>query len=281
MDSKDALVVFQGNKIRRTWHNNMWYFSVVDVIAVLTNSTNPRNYWNMLKKRESEASNIELYTLCVQLKQQSSDGKYYTTDCANTESMFRIIQSIPSKKAEPFKRWLAKVGYERIQEIEDPELAQKRMLEIYKQKGYSDAWIEKRLRGIAIRDELTNEWDKRGIKKQKEYSILRAEIAKATFDVTPGEHKILKGLKRENLRDNMTGIELIFSMLGEASTTEIAKSKDAEGFIQNKDSAKKGGAIAGSARKKLELETGKKVVSNENYLTEPESAKRLEKQRHK
>ena len=167
------------------------------------------------------------------------------------------------------------MGYERIQEIEDPELAQKRMREIYKQKGYSDAWIEKRIRGIAIRDELTDEWDKRGIKKQKEYSILTAEISKATFDVSPSEHKTLKGLKRENLRDHMRGIELIFSMLGEASTTEIAKSKDAKGFIQNKETAKKGGAIAGNARKKLELETGKKVVSSENYLTEPESAKRL------
>ncbi|MEA3343638.1 MAG: Bro-N domain-containing protein [archaeon] len=273
MGSENALVVFQGNKIRRTWHNEQWWFALEDIIFVLTESKDPKQYIQKMKQRDEQLSQgwVQIVrTLCV-----DTVGGVQNVNCANTESMFRIIQSIPSKKAEPFKRWLAKVGYERIQEIEDPELAQKRMREIYKQKGYSDAWIEKRIRGIAIRDELTNEWDKRGIKKQKEYSILTAEISKATFDVSPSEHKTLKGLKRENLRDHMRGIELIFSMLGEASTTEIAKSKDAEGFIQNKDAANKGGAIAGSARKKLELETGKKVVSSENYLTEPESAKRL------
>ena len=279
MDSKNALVVFQGNKIRRTWHNEQWWFALEDVISVLTESKDPKQYIQKMKQRDEQLS--QGWVQIVHTLPVDTIGGVQKVNCANTESMFRIIQSIPSKKAEPFKRWLAKVGYERIQEIEDPELAQKRMLEIYKQKGYSDAWIEKRLRGIAIRDELTNEWDKRGIKKQKEYSILTAEIARATFDVTPGEHKTLKGLKRENLRDHMSGIELIFSMLGEASTTEIAKSKDAEGFIQNKDAARKGGGIAGSARKNLELETGKKVVSNENYLTEPESVKRLKNQRRK
>ncbi len=176
MDSKDALVVFKGAKIRRTWHDEQWFYSVVDIIRTLTESGSPRQYWGVLKRRD-----IQLLTICLQLKLPSSDGKYYNTDCINTENAFRLIQSIPSKKAEPFKRWLAKVGYERVQEIEDPELAQKRMKKIYKQKGYSDEWIEKRVRGIAIRDELTNEWDKRGVNSRQEYSILTAEISRATF----------------------------------------------------------------------------------------------------
>ena len=193
MNENNALVVFQDKKIRRILHNDKWFFSVVDVVAALTDSSNARNYWNMLKKREAEHG-VELSTICVQLKLKSSDGKFYVTDCANTESMFRIIQSIPSKKAEPFKRWLAKVGYDRVQEIENPELAQKRMKELYKSKGYSEDWVEKRVRGIAIRDELTDEWDKRGIKTKREYSILTAEISKATFGLTPGEYQKLKGL---------------------------------------------------------------------------------------
>src|SRR3990172_3747269 len=199
MDSKDALVVFEGTKIRRTWHDDQWYFSVVDVVRVLTNSADPKDYWYRLKKREAESSGIELSTLCRQLKLSSTDGKKYETDCSNTESMFRIIQSIPSPKAEPFKRWLAMVGYERVQEIEDPELAQKRMKEIYNLKGYSDEWIEKRVRGVAIRDELTDEWDKRGAKSKQDYSILTADISRATFGLTPTEYKRLKGLKNENL----------------------------------------------------------------------------------
>lgn len=198
-------------------------------------------------------------------------------NCANTEGMFRIIQSIPSPKAEPFKRWLAKVGYERVQEIEDPELATKRTRAIYKAKGYSDEWIEKRMRGIAIRDELTDEWKKREVKQEKEFAILTAEIAKAAFGVTPNEHKQIKGLKRENLRDHMTDLELIFSMLGEAATTEITRTQDAQGFDENRTAARKGGRIAGDAREKLERETKKKIVSPENYLKEPESRKRLEK----
>ncbi len=269
MDSKDALVVFEGTKIRRTWHDEQWFFSVVDIIQVLTDSGSPRQYWGVLKSRETQ-----LLTICLQLKLPSSDGKYYNTDCVNTENAFRLIQSIPSKKAEPFKRWLAKVGYERVQEIEDPELAQKRMKEIYKLKGYSDDWIEKRARGIAIRDELTDEWDKRGIKTKNEYSILTAEISKATFGLTPGEYKKLKGLKQHNLRDHMNDLELIFTMLGEASTTKIARNKDAIGFDENKDAAKEGGTVAGIAREELEKRSSEKVVSKENYLNEPEIKKK-------
>ncbi|VVB92195.1 Uncharacterised protein [uncultured archaeon] len=281
MDSKDALVVFEGTKIRRTWHEDQWYFSVVDVVRILTDSTDPKDYWYRLKKREAESSGIELSTFCRQLKLPSADGKKYETDCANTESMFRIIQSIPSPKAEPFKRWLAKVGYERVQEIEDPELAQKRMKEIYKLKGYSDDWIEKRARGIAIRDELTDEWGKRGIKTNSEYSILTAEISKATFGLTPGEYKKVKGLKQQNLRDHMNDLELIFTMLGEASTTKIARNKDAIGFDENKDAAKEGGTVAGIAREELEKRSGEKVVSKENYINEPQSRKKLENKKEK
>ncbi|MCK5039822.1 MAG: Bro-N domain-containing protein [Candidatus Aenigmarchaeota archaeon] len=272
MDSNNALVVFEDKKIRRIWHNDEWYFSVVDMIAILTDSPNPNNYWKVLKHRENQ-----LVTICNQLKLQSSDGKYYNTDCATTENAFRLIQSIPSPKAEPFKRWLAKVGYDRVKEIQDPELAQKRMKEIYKQKGYSDSWVEKRVRGIAIRDELTDEWDNRGIERGKEYSILTAEISKATFGMTPKEYKNYKGLKKENLRDHMTDLELIFTMLGEASTTKIARSKEAIGFIENKNAAKEGGNVAGIARKELENRIEDKVSTHENYLEKPESIKRLEK----
>ena len=264
-ESNIALVVFEDKRIRRIWYNNEWYFSIIDIISALTDSSNPRNYWHMLKNRELEHG-IELSTNCVQLKLPSSDGKLYATDCANTESLFRIIQSVPSRKAEPFKLWLAKVGYQRVQEIENPELAQKRMKSIYKAKGYSDDWIEKRVRGIAIRDELTDEWDKRGIKIEKEYRILTAEISKAAFGLTPSEYKKIKGLKKENLRDHMNDLELIFTMLGEASTTKIARKKDARGFVENKVAAFEGGTVAGVARKELEEKSGEKVVSDENFL---------------
>ncbi|MFA6537651.1 MAG: phage antirepressor protein, partial [Patescibacteria group bacterium] len=196
-----------------------------------------------------------------QLKLLAEDGKLRETDCAKVEGILRIVQSIPSAKAEPFKRWLARVGYERMQEIEDPELATRRTRLLYKLKGYSDSWIEKRMRGIAVRDELTEEWKKRGVKEDMEFAILTAEISKATFDLTPSEYKEVKGLKQENLRDHMGDLELIFSMLGEASTTEIAKTKNAQGFVENKIAARKGGKIAGNARKNLEIETGKKVVT--------------------
>lgn len=205
-------------------------------------------------------------TFCRQLKLESTDGKTYKTDCANTESLFRIIQSIPSPKAEPFKRWLAKVGYERVQEIEDPELASHRAREIYIAKGYDEAWIEKRMRGIQVRAELTDEWKKRDVGDTKEYAILTAEISKATFGMTPTEYRQHKGLGSENLRDHMTDLELIFSMLGEASTTEIARNKDAQGFAQNKSAARQGGEVAGNARKDLEARTGKKVITDQNYL---------------
>ena len=274
MTPETHLSAFQDKNIRRIWHNNEWYFSVVDVIGALTDSDNPRNYWNMLKSRELDYG-IELYTICVQLKLKSSDNKLYATDCSNTEGLFRIIQSIPSKKAEPFKLWLAKVGYERVQEIENPELAQTRMKEIYKAKGYSDDWIEKRVRGITIRDELTGEWKKRGVKENNEFAILTNEISKATFDKTVEEYKTFKNLKRENLRDHMNDLELIFTMLGEASTTRIAKNKDAQGFVENKDAAKEGGAVAGVARKELEKRSKQKVSTSENYLTEPEKKKKI------
>ncbi len=278
MEKRTSLALFEGKQIRKTWFNEEWWFSVVDVVGALTESADAKDYWYRLKKREFEYSGIELSTFCRQLKLQASDGKFYETDCANAEGLFRIIQAIPSKKAEPFKLWLAKVGYERVQEIENPELAQKRMRELYKAKGYSEDWIEKRVRGIAIRDELTDEWRKREVGTQREYAILTAEISTATFGMTPSEYKEFKGLKRENLRDHMNDLELIFSMLGEKATTEIARTKDAQGFVENKNAAVKGGTIAGNARTQLELETGKKVSRSENYLSEPEKKKkRIEK----
>jgi methylphosphotriester-DNA--protein-cysteine methyltransferase len=219
-----------------------------------------------MKQREKQGSGIELSTFCRQLKLKSADGKKYQTEVVNTENAFRIVQSIPSPKAEPFKRWLAKVGYERVKEIEDPERATQRSRELYRAKGYSDDWIEKRMRGIAIRAELTEEWKNRDVREDREYSILTAEISKATFGLTPSEYKELKGLERENLRDHMNDLELIFSMLGEAATTEITRTHDAQGFDENRSAARKGGRIAGGAREKLEQETRKKVVTPGNYL---------------
>ena len=274
-DSDKALVVFQGNKIRRTWFNDEWWFSVVDIVGVLTQTDRARKYWSDLKTKLQDEG-FEVSEKIGQLKLMAEDGKLRLTDCANTKNMFRIIQSIPSPKAEPFKEWLAQVGYDRVQEIENPELAQKRMKEIYKAKGYSDDWIEKRVRGIAIRDELTDEWKKRGLLEEREYAILTAEISKATFGMTPSEYKEFKGLKKENLRDHMNDLELIFTMLGEASTTRIAKDKDAQGFIENKEAAKKGGIVAGVARKELEQQSVRKVSTPENYLSEPEKKKKLE-----
>lgn len=266
-DSQGKIIVFGARQVRRTWHDEQWFFSVVDIIAALTDSENPRNYWNMMKAREHEQSRIELSTLCVQLKLTASDGKAYRTDCVNTENAFRIIQSIPSPKAEPFKRWLAQVGYERVEEIENPELAQQRMRQLYRDKGYPDDWIEKRIRGIAVRDELTGEWQTRGVKEQRDFAILTSEISKATFGLTPSEYKKLKGLRRENLRDHMTDLELIFTMLGEASTTEIARNRDAQGFDRNRVAAREGGAVAGNARRQLEAKSGRRVVTSGNYLT--------------
>ena len=261
------IAIFKGKQIRKTIYQGEWYFSVIDVVAVLTESPNPRRYWSNLKIQLSENEGFtQLYSKTVQLKLLAPDGKMRETDAANTETVFRIIQSIPSSKAEPFKRWLAKVGYERIQEIEDPELAARRGRAIYKAKGYPDDWIEKRMRGIAIREQLTNEWEKRGVQEERQYAILTAEIADATFGLKPSEHKKLKGLKNQNLRDHMTDLELVFTMLGEASTTEIAVQNDAQRFHQNKKAAREGGKIPGNARKELEQKSGRKVVSKSNYL---------------
>lgn len=267
MNPDSKLVVFKGKDIRRVLHQNEWWFSIVDIIEVLTDSPDPVTYWRVLKHRLKKEGGDQSATNCNGFKMEAKDGKLRITDCANTETLFRIIQSIPSPKAEPFKRWLAKVGYERIQEIEDPELATKRTRAFYKAKGYSDDWIEKRMRGIAIREELTEEWKKRNVGGDREYSILTAEISKATFGMSPAEYKEHKGLKRENLRDHMTDLELIFSMLGEASTTEISRNRDAQGFEENRKTARTGGKVAGNARKELELESGKKVVSSKNYLS--------------
>ena len=275
METKIA--VFKGKKIRKTIHNNEWVFSVIDVISVLTESKDPRTYWKVLKHRLSKEGSNQTVTNCNQLKMKATDEKMRMTDVANTENLFRIIQSIPSPKAEPFKRWLARVGYERVQEIEDPELATKRTKALYKAKGYSKNWIEKRMRGIAIREELTDEWEKRKIKEQREYAILTAEISKAAFGMTPSEYKKYKNLKRENLRDHMTDLELIFSMLGEASTTEITRSRDSQGFDENLESAQRGGKISGDARKELEKESGKKVSTKENYLLKLQKQKKLDK----
>lgn len=270
---ENKLVVFKGKEIRRVLHNDEWWFVVEDVVLALIDSKDPKQYIQRMKQRDPELGKgwVQIvHTLSV-----GTAGGAQRMLCANTEGIFRIIQSIPSPKAEPFKRWLAKVGYERVQEIEDPELASKRTKTLYRAKGYSEAWIEKRMRGIAVRAELTDEWKKRGVGKEPEYAILTSEISKAAFGLTPSEYKQLKGLERENLRDHMTDLELIFSMLGEAATTEIARKQDAQGFGENKVAARKGGKISGDARKKLEAETGDPVVSPENYLTEPESRKRL------
>lgn len=264
---KTKISIFNGKEIRKRLVDGEWFFSVVDIIGVLTDSKNPRNYWNMLKSRELE-SGTQLSTNCVQLKVESSDGKEYLTDCANKKGIFRIIQSIPSKKAEPFKLWLAQIGSERIDEIENPELAQKRVREYYETKGYPKDWIEKRMRGIAVRQSLTDEWKNRGIEENTEFAILTNEISKATFGVSIKEHKEIKNLNPElknlNLRDDMTDLELIFSMLGEASTTEIVKNRNVSGFSDNMFAAAEGGNIAGEARKKLEEKSGKKVVSSKN-----------------
>ncbi|MBU0504642.1 Bro-N domain-containing protein [bacterium] len=274
-ENETKIALFKGKQIRKTIHENEWWFSVVDVVGVLTDSTNPRDYWFKMKVRVQNEDGAELSTFCRQLKLKAPDKKMRETDCANTEGIFRIIQSIPSPKAEPFKRWLAKVGYDRIQEIEDPELASKRARAIYLAKGYPAAWVEKRLRSIAIREELTDEWQNRGVKEDREYAILTAEISKATFGLTPSEYKALKGLKRENLRDHMEDLELLFSMLGEAATTKITRNRDAQGFDQSKKAAREGGSVAGRARKDLEKRAGQKVVTSKNYLGLTAKGKKL------
>ncbi len=272
MVNQDKLVVFQDKSIRRIWHNNAWYFSVVDVVAILTDqddSLKARKYWNKLKQRLVEEGS-ELVTLCHQLKLIAADGKQYVTDCANTQSLFRIIQSIPSKKAEPFKQWLAQVGYERIEEIENPELGQDRIKEYYELKGYPKEWIDKRLRGIAIRQELTDEWKNRHIQTEQEFAILTNEITKATFGKSVQEYKAFKALdkKNQNLRDHMNDWELILTMFGEKATVDITRKENSMYLKECQSSAKKGGNIAKRAREDLEKTLGENVVSNQNYLTQ-------------
>lgn len=266
--------LFENHQIRSVFFEGKWYFVVEDVVRILTDSVNPKDYIKKLKKRDSELA--KGWGQIVPTLLVVTAGGKQRMSCANAQGMLRIIQSIPSPKAEPFKLWLAKVGQERLEEIEDPELAQTRMREIYKAKGYSDEWIEKRVRGIAVRDELTNEWQKRGVKEGKEYAILTSEISKATFGLAPSDYKKLKGLTRqqENLRDHMTDLELIFTMLGEASTTEIARTKNARAFPHNKKAAIEGGTVAGNARKELEKKSGRKVVTSENYKALTEKQKK-------
>ncbi len=271
------IALFNGKQIRKILHNDEWWFSVIDVCEVLTDSVNARDYWFKMKIRVKDEDGVELSTVCRQLKLPASDGKMRETDCANTEGIFRIIQSIPSPKAEPFKRWLAKVGYERMQEIENPELATKRTRMLYKLKGYNEDWIEKRMRGTAICEELTDEWQKRGAQEQRDYEILTAEISKATFGVTPSAYKKLKGLKRQNLRDHMDDFELIFTMLGERSTTELHTTKNSKGLFELANDARTGGNVAAVARQELEKQLGRSVVSKKNYLKKPHNKKLLGK----
>jgi hypothetical protein len=269
------IALFQRKEVRRVIHDQEWWFVISDVVAALTDSVDPQGYIKDMRRRDVELAK-GWGQIATPLSVATTGGPQ-NLNCANTEGLFRLIQSIPSPKAEPFKRWLAKVGYERIQEIEDPELGTKRTRALYKAKGYSDDWIEKRMRSIAIRDELTDEWKKRGVKEQREYSILTAEISKATFGLTPSQYAEFKRLKRENLRDHMTDLELIFSMLGEAATTEIARNRDARGFPQNKQAAHAGGKVAGNARIELENKSGRKVVTRENHLALTQSTREVKK----
>ena len=259
----NQIAVFEQKKMRQIEHNGEMYFSVIDIIEALTDSPNPRNYWSMLKKRDEQ-----LYTVCVQLKMKAPDGRLRETDCANTEGVLRIIMSVPSPKAEPFRMWLAQLGKREIDEISDPELGFDRLREIYQAKGYADEWIKERLQNIDTRKKLTDEWKNRGVKEGQEYSILTAIIAKGIFGISPTEHKNLKGLTKssQNLRDHMTDLELILTSLGEAVTRTVAIDEDAQGFDENKNAAVKGGQAGGQSRRNVEKITGKKVVSSENHI---------------
>lgn len=260
------IIQFESNDIRRVWNeeDEQWYFAAVDVIAILTESKDPGQYWRRMKQREPEVG-----TICTKFPLKNpKNNRTYQTDCANREGVFRIIQSMPSPNVEPFKRWLARVGNERIEEIQDPSKAIDRAREYYRMQGRDEEWITARLKSKDVRDELTDEWDARGIEQGKEYAILTAEISRGTFDITPSEHKKVKGLKKQNLRDHMSSAELVFTMLGELSTTQIARNDDAQGFDENKKAARRGGQIAGNARRELEAETGDKVVTSDNFLPE-------------
>jgi prophage antirepressor-like protein len=263
-DSASHIAIFEERTIRRAWHNEEWWFSVVDVCGVLTDSADAGAYWRKLKQR-LVAEGSEVVTFCHGLKLEAPDGKQRQTDCANTQGLFRIIQSIPSPKAEPFKRWLAQVGYERVKEIENPELAMGRMQDLYEKKGYPKAWIDKRLRGIAVRQDLTDEWKERGAASSKEFAILTNEIMQGAFDLKVDEYKQVKSLARENLRDHMTDIELILTMLAEATTTSLHRDRDSQGIEPLKKDAKNGGAVAGRTRKDIEQQTGKPVISADNF----------------
>lgn len=278
-EESQKIAIFQHKEVRKQLYDGEWWFVINDVIAILTDSTDPARYLRDLRYNDpaikelfqaSDNKGVSQISTPLSLPFNTAGGKQ-KLPCWNTEGIFRLIQSIPSKKAEPFKRWLAKTGYERVQEIENPELVQKRMKATYRAKGYPDDWIERRVRGIAIRDELTDEWQKRGVTEQQDFAILTAEISKATFGITPSEYKKLKGLKRENLRDHMNDLELLFTQLGEAATTEIARTDNVQGMNQNKSAAKRGGAVAGTARKQLEQETGQNVISDNNYLPDNKS----------
>ena len=274
--------LFESKQVRSEWNEKeqKWFFSVQDVVEILTDSSDVKQYIKkMLSRDEQLRSNWG--TICTLVEMQAADGKKRKVQAADTKGLLRIIQSIPSPKAEPFKLWLAQVGSDRLDEIENPELAIQRTRELYKLKGYPDDWIEKRMRSIAIREELTEEWKNRGVKEQKEYAILTAEISKATFGLTPSQYKKVKGLKSQNLRDHMNDLELIFSMLSEASTTAIVKTRNPKGFVENQVAAKQGGSVAGKARRDLEIKTGQKIVSAENYLLEPKKNKQLNKGKKK
>jgi DNA-damage-inducible protein D len=266
MEQNSNLSLFEGIHIRKVWLEEQWYFNIVDVIGILTDSDNPRNYWSVLKNRLSKKEGIQTLTICKPLKFDTEDGKKRNMDAANTEGVLRIIMSVPSPKAEPLKQWMAQVSNQNIQETENPELGFERMREIYKAKGYSAEWIDRRMQSIETRKQLTDEWKKRGVEEGQEYSLLTATIAKGTFGVTPSEHSKLKNLERQNLRDHMTPLELIFTALGEELTRDEAVRSDAKGFNENHEAAQKGGSIAGDARLRVEERTGNKIVSKENYL---------------
>ena len=274
-ESETHIALFKGKAMRRVWYAERWWFVLEDIIVTLTDSINPKDYLSKMKQRDKPLE--EGWGQIVRTLPVQTEGGKQLMNCADTEGIFRVIQSIPSKKAEPFKRWLARVGYERIQEIEDPELAQERMKKLYELKGYSKDWIDKRIRGIAVRQNLTEEWKKRGVEEESDFAILTAEISKAAFGMTPTQYKKFKGLRNENLRDHMTDLELIFSMLGEASTAEIERTQNPEKFEEHIEISHKGGEVAKIARIKLESETGESIVTEDNFLEIPEKLKKKRK----
>ena len=277
MEERNAIVVFQGKNIRRTWVGDQWWYAVLDIVSVLTDSADAKQYIKKLRSRDP-VLHSNWGTICTPLALVAADGKLRKTNCVNAEGAFRVIQSVPSQKAEPFKRWLARIGQERVQEIDNPELAQQRMKSLFTLKGYSDEWIEKRVRGIAVRDELTDEWGRRGVRTRQGCAILTSEISKATFGMTPAEYRLFKGLRKENLRDHMDDMELILTMLGEATTTRFTQARDSRAFPLLKKDAKDGGDVAGSTRKDIEQRIGVPVVKKDNFLKQSEGKKRLAKQ---